>query len=100
MRFVEAWSAEIWPAIQRDVERRLAAMPEQQNEDAVGSHYGSKIWELISEARPIRNVARNLAWTSPAANTPLQTGISLGAVETFAFGMCMPKRHAPAHPGG
>ena len=89
MRFVEAWSAEIWPVIQSDFERLLATRPAKQDADAVGTHYGSKVLDAISEMRPIRNVTCNLAWTSPTANTPLQTDISKEVVEAFALDMFM-----------
>ena len=85
MRFVEAWSAEIWPVIQSDFERLLSARPARQDAGAVGTHYGSKVLEAISEVRPIRNVTCNLAWTNPTANTPLQTEISKEVVEALAW---------------
>eukprot|EP00974_Lingulodinium_polyedra_P062449 6029380-Lingulodinium_polyedra.AAC.1 len=52
-----------------DFERLLAARPARQTENAVGTRYGSKLLDMVTEDRPIRNVMCNLAWTNPTANT-------------------------------
>ena len=48
MRFVDAWAKEIWPAIQKDYERLLAMRPAKQDVNAVGSHYGPNVLEVIA----------------------------------------------------
>ena len=74
MRFVDAWAKEIWPVIQADYERLQAMRPAKQDANAVGSHYGPKILEVIASKGEVRNVTCNLTWTGGPANTPLQKG--------------------------
>ena len=89
MRFVELWAKEIWPVIQSDYGRLLSVRPARQDTDAVGTHHGANLLDLITAERPIRNVTCNLAWTDPTGNTPLQTDISKELVEAFALDMYM-----------
>ena len=64
MRFVDAWAKEIWPVIQADYERLLKMRPSKQDEFAVGTHYGSKVLEVIARKGEVRNVSCNLTWMS------------------------------------
>ena len=89
MRFVDAWAKEIWPVIQADYERLQAMRPAKQDEDAVGSHYGAKILEVIALKGEVRNVTCNLTWTGGTANTPLQADITIALVTAFAMDMYM-----------
>ncbi len=89
MRFLDKWSSELWPKIQADFERLSLCRPCKQDAGAVGGHYGSRTLELIKVRKELRNVACNLAWTGPAANTPLHKDITYEVVETFAVDMYM-----------
>ena len=70
MRFLDAWANEIWPVIQTDYERLLPMRPARQEDNAIGTHYGRKVFDAIASKGEVRNVTCNLAWTSPTANTP------------------------------
>ena len=85
MRFVDAWAKEIWPVIQADYERLQAMRPAKQDVNAVGSHYGPKVLEVIASKGQVRNVTCNLTWTGGTANTPLQKDITLAVVTAFAM---------------
>ena len=60
MRFVDAWAKEIWPVIQADYERLQGMRPAKQDENAVGTHYGTKVLEVIASKGEVRNVTCNL----------------------------------------
>ena len=48
MRFVDAWAEEIWPVIQTDFERLQGTRPAKQDVNAVGTHYGPKLLDVIN----------------------------------------------------
>ena len=75
--------------IQADYERLLAQRPAKQDANAVGSHYGPKVLEVIASKGEVRNVACNLAWTGATANTPLQVDITMALVTALAMDMYM-----------
>ena len=89
MRFVDAWAKDIWPVIQADYERLQAMRPAKQDVNAVGSHYGPKVLEVIASKGQVRNVTCNLTWTGGTANTPLQADITIELVASFAMDMYM-----------
>ena len=60
--FIEAWGKEIWPVIKDKFESLSAARPKNQNENAIGVHYGTKAREVCAENKEVRNVTCNLAW--------------------------------------
>ena len=57
MRFVDAWAKEIWPVIQADYARLLGMRPAKQSDDAMGTHYGTKVLEAVAEKGECRNVS-------------------------------------------
>ena len=75
--------------IQADYERLQAMRPARQEGNAIGSHYGPKILEVIVSKGEVRNVTCNLTWTSGTANTILQKDITLELVTSFAMDMDM-----------
>ena len=89
MRYLDAWANEIWPVIQPHYERLLTMRPAKQEENAVRSHYGHKLFEVIASKGEVRNVTCNLTWTSATANTPLQADITIELVTAFAMDMYM-----------
>ena len=89
MRYLDAWEKEIWPVIQADYERLQAMRPAKQDVNAVGSHYGPKVLEVIALKGEVRNVTCNLTWTGGTANTPLQADITMALVTAFAMDMYM-----------
>ena len=72
--------------IKDDYERLMLERPATQ-EDASGTHYGSKAFESLATKREVRNVSCNLCWTNPSENSALQQGITLELVENFAADM-------------
>ena len=58
-----------------------------KQEQATGTHYGDKVYELLETKKELRNVACNLTWTDPVENTVLQSNISMATVERFALDM-------------
>ena len=89
MRFVDAWAKFIWPVIQTDYKRLQGTRPAKQDEDAVGTHYGAQMLEVIPQKEEVRNVTCNLTWTGGTANTPLQADITIELVTAFAMDMYM-----------
>ena len=84
--FREEWPKTIWPTIRKVFEEILEKRPATQDV-AAGRRYGSALFEFLKTRKEVRNVACNLAWTSPTANTALQKDISMESVERFALDM-------------
>ena len=86
MAFVDKWKADIWPVVERKFHDLLQRRPAKQDK-ATGTHYGDKVYELLTTKKEVRNVSCNLSWTDPVENTSLQGNISMATVERFALDM-------------
>lgn len=84
MSFVDKWKADIWPVVEKTYTALLQQRPAKQD-TAMGTHYGEKVYDILSTKKEVRNVSCNFAWTNPVENTNLQGNISMATVERFAL---------------
>ena len=86
MSWIEKWTSLIWPKVEAKHAHVSNQRPSKQ-ENATGTHYGDKIYQILPEKGEIRNVTCNLTFTDPIENTMLQKTISYATVERFAIDM-------------
>ena len=86
MSFFDTWKEDLWHVVEEKYNTLLKERPAKQDQ-ATGTHYGDKVYEILATKKESRNVACNLAWTGPVENTNLQRNISMATVERFALDM-------------